>query len=64
MVSLDERLLFEFRRSLSRRRFAWRASDRVRLRNAIAEIRADPDMNIWVNLEKVRVAEKFAESNR
>lgn len=44
--------------------FAWKARDRVRLRKALAEIRADPDMNIWVNLENVGLAERLAESNR
>ena len=40
--------------------FAWRADDRVRLRKALAEIKGEPDMTIWVNLENVRLAENFA----
>jgi hypothetical protein len=44
--------------------FAWRAGDRVRLRKAFDQIKGDPDMNIWVNLENVRMAEDFLDSNR
>jgi hypothetical protein len=40
--------------------FAWKAGDRVRLRKLLAEIRNDPDMNIWVNLENLGMAEKVA----
>ena len=43
--------------------FAWKARDRARLRKALLEIRADPDMNIWVNLENVALAEKFAKNS-
>jgi hypothetical protein len=43
--------------------FAWKAGDRARLRKALPEIKAAPDMNIWVNLENVALAEKFAASN-
>ncbi|MGI8437962.1 MAG: hypothetical protein ACR2NX_13850 [Chthoniobacterales bacterium] len=42
--------------------FAWKAGDRARLRLALAEIRRDPDMNIWVNLENFGMAEHFAAS--
>jgi hypothetical protein len=42
---------------------AWRAGDRVRLRKMLDEIKANPDMEIWVNLENVGLAEKFAESD-
>jgi hypothetical protein len=41
-------------------KFAWRARDRARLRKLLAEIRNDPDMNIWVNLENLGMAEKVA----
>jgi len=41
----------------------WKARDRVRLRKALPEIRANPDMQIWVNLENVSLAEKFAKSS-
>jgi hypothetical protein len=43
-------------------RFAWEARDRVRLRTAFEAIKNDPDMEVWVNLENVRFAEKFAHS--
>ena len=43
--------------------FAWKAADRVRLREALPLVRANPDMEIWVNLENVALAEKFAASN-
>lgn len=43
--------------------FAWKAGDRVRLREALPQVRANPDMEIWVNLENVALAEKFAASN-
>ena len=39
---------------------AWKAGDRPRLRKALPEIKADPDMTVWVNLENVVLAEKFA----
>lgn len=41
---------------------AWRAHDRTRLRRALPAIQPDPDMTIWVNLENVALAEKFAKS--
>jgi hypothetical protein len=41
----------------------WKADDRVRLRKALPAIKSDPDMTIWVNLENVAMAEKFAASN-
>ncbi len=41
---------------------AWKADDRVRLRQALPAIKSDPDMTIWVNLENVALAEKFAAS--
>ena len=40
--------------------FAWEAKDRARLRTALEPIKAHPDMDIWVNLENVQFAEKFA----
>lgn len=40
--------------------FAWRADDRMRLRKALAEIKGEPDMTIWVNLENVQTAQDFA----
>ena len=40
--------------------FAWEAKDRDRLRPALEAIKAHPDMDIWVNLENVQFAEKFA----
>ncbi|MGZ5553184.1 MAG: hypothetical protein ACXWHF_06055, partial [Chthoniobacterales bacterium] len=39
---------------------AWRAGDRGRLRQALAEIGANPDMGVWVNLENVALAERMA----
>jgi hypothetical protein len=42
---------------------AWKLRDRVRLRKALPAIKDDPDMNVWVNLENVALAEKFASSN-
>ncbi|MGZ5021634.1 MAG: hypothetical protein ACXWFY_03805, partial [Chthoniobacterales bacterium] len=39
---------------------AWRAGDRVRLRQALAEIGVNPDMGVWVNLENVALAERMA----
>jgi hypothetical protein len=39
--------------------FAWRADDRARLRRALPEIRDNPDMTVWVNLENVQTAENF-----
>lgn len=44
--------------------FAWKAGDRARLGKALAEIRSDPDMNIWVNLENVGLAERLAAGER
>lgn len=41
---------------------AWKADDRVRLRKALPAIKSDPDMTVWVNLENVTSAEKFAAS--
>jgi len=43
--------------------FAWKAGDRARLREALSRVRANPDMEIWVNLENVAFAEKLAASN-
>jgi hypothetical protein len=43
--------------------FCWRAGDRARLREALPLVRANPDMEVWVNLENVAFAEKFAASN-
>ena len=42
--------------------FCWRAGDRARLREALPMVRANPDMEMWVNLENVALAEKFAKS--
>ena len=42
---------------------AWKVGDRVRLRKALPAIKSDPDMTVWVNLENVALAEKFAETN-
>lgn len=42
--------------------FAWKARDRARLRKLLPVVVSDPDMNIWVNLENVGIAEKFAAS--
>ncbi|MEP6686328.1 MAG: hypothetical protein ABJB22_06075 [Verrucomicrobiota bacterium] len=42
--------------------FAWEARDRVRLRPALEAIKDHPDMEVWVNLENVQFAEKFAKS--
>ena len=42
--------------------FCWKAADPVRLREALPLIRANPDMQIWVKLENVAFAEKFAAS--
>lgn len=41
--------------------FAYKAADRVRLRPALAAVVDDPNMGIWVNLENVGFAKKFAE---
>lgn len=38
----------------------WKAGDRARLRKALPASAADPDMSVWVNLENVGLAEKFA----
>ena len=43
--------------------FAWRAGDRERLRTLLAKVKDAPDMAIWVNLENVRQAQRFAESS-
>lgn len=40
--------------------FCWKAADRPRLREALVQVRANPDMEIWVNLENVALAEKLA----
>jgi hypothetical protein len=42
--------------------FAWEAKDRDRLGPALEAIKAHPDMDIWVNLENVQFAEKFAKA--
>ncbi|HSV63794.1 MAG TPA: hypothetical protein VLH83_10665, partial [Chthoniobacterales bacterium] len=42
--------------------WAWKADDRVRLRTLLPIIKSDPDMTVWVNLENVALAEKFANS--
>jgi hypothetical protein len=41
---------------------AWRQHDRPRLQRSLPAIQPDPDMTIWVNLENVALAEKFAKS--
>jgi hypothetical protein len=43
--------------------FCWKAADRARLREALPPVRANPDMQIWVNLENVAFAEKFGASS-
>jgi hypothetical protein len=43
---------------------AWKQHDRVRLQRALPAAKADPDMTIWVNLENVAIAEKFAATGR
>ena len=40
--------------------FAFQAHDRARLRPALAEIAAHPDMGVWVTLENFAIAQKFA----
>jgi hypothetical protein len=42
--------------------FAWKAGDRERVRMLLPEIRKDPDMTIWVNLECLGMAERLASS--
>jgi hypothetical protein len=42
--------------------FCWKAGDAARLREALPAVRANPDMEMWVNLENVALAEKFAKS--
>ncbi|HZE12444.1 MAG TPA: hypothetical protein VE086_01685 [Chthoniobacterales bacterium] len=42
--------------------WAWRADDRARLKKLLPIIKPDPDMTVWVNLENVAIAEKFANS--
>ena len=42
--------------------WAWRADDRARLKKLLPIIKPDPDMTVWVNLENVSLAEKFANS--
>ena len=37
----------------------WKQGDRARLRKALAQM-SEPDMTVWVNLENVSLAEKFA----
>ena len=44
--------------------FAWRARDRARLRRMLPDIRHEPDMNVWVNLENLGSAERFATIGR
>ncbi len=44
--------------------FAWQAKDRERLRKLLPEIRNDPDMNTWVNLENLSFAERLVETGR
>ena len=51
----DSRYLKSFYANL-----AWKVGDRVRLRQALPGIKAEPDMTVWVNLENVALAEKFA----
>jgi hypothetical protein len=41
---------------------AWKVGDRARLTKLLPLIKADPDMTVWVNLENVAIAEKFAAS--
>jgi len=41
--------------------FAFRARDRARLRPALAAVASNPEMGIWVNLENVAIAQKFAD---
>lgn len=43
---------------------AWEAGDRARLREALVAIRSNPDMEVWVNLENVHLAEMFARGAR
>lgn len=43
--------------------FAFQARDRARLRPALAAIGDHPDMEIWVNLENVGFARRFAEED-
>jgi hypothetical protein len=43
---------------------AWEARDRERLRAALPAIRGNPDIEVWVNWENVRLAEMFARSAR
>lgn len=42
---------------------AWRQHDRARLVRGLPAIEPDPDMTIWVNLENVALAQKFAKAN-
>lgn len=44
--------------------FAWQAEDRVRLAKLLPEIREDPDMTVWINLENVGMAERYAAGDR
>jgi hypothetical protein len=44
--------------------FCWKAGDAARLRDALPKVRANPDMEIWVNLENVSLAERMAASAR
>ena len=64
MASGFDHLLQEYPRSRYLKNayanFAWKAGDRARLGKLLAEIRNDPDMNIWVNLENLGMAEKVA----
>lgn len=44
--------------------FAWKMRDRERLRAALPAVRNEPDMNIWVNLENLALAERFVETRQ
>lgn len=44
--------------------FAWKAHDRVRLAKLLPEIRNDPNMTVWTNLENFGMAERFAAGDR
>lgn len=41
--------------------FAFQARDRARLRPALAAIAPNPDVGVWVNLENVALAQRFAD---
>lgn len=42
---------------------AWKQRDRARLQRALPAIESNPDMTIWVNLENVAIAQRFAAGN-